>query len=95
MKRDEDGDISGGDGDDGDDGCYGRFWRMMKCRCCGGENNYMTVVEVGKIGAEPYKNYLEVFTGEFTGWELGRSDNIKTRARHLTGLTSSNPPCLY
>ena len=30
-----------------------------------------------------------------TGWELGRSDNIKTRARHLTGLTPSNPSCLY
>ena len=49
MRKDEDEVISGGDGDDGDDGCCGRFRRMMKCRHCGGENIYMTVVEVGEI----------------------------------------------
>ena len=58
MNRDEDDVISGGDGDYGDDGCCSRFRRMMKCRRCGGENSYTTVVEVGKIGVEPCRNLV-------------------------------------
>ena len=74
-ERDEDGDISGGDGDDG---CCGGMWMVMKCRRGGGDSKGMMLMEVGEIwrshadflDGDGFKWWLdlEVFSAKLTSW---------------------------
>ena len=68
------------------------LWRIVEIHNGGGSGlNWDGVVL--KFGSRWWFD-LEVFTGGFNGWELGRSDNTKTSARNVTGLTPLDPPCL-